>query len=89
MDEDKMKDLSLDISYDEDVDILYVSFGKPKAAISMELKSGAFVRLDPFTDEIVGVTILDFKERYMKSNPADISDCAKSVVPLILKDFNA
>ena len=48
--------------YDAEVDILYISFGKSKKAICHELENG-----EPFTDEIVGITILDMEERYHKS----------------------
>ena len=50
--------------YDEDVDILYISFDKPKIAITIEGNDGELIRIDPYTKEIVGVTIIDFKQRY-------------------------
>ena len=48
---------SLEVSYDETVDVLYLSFGTPRPGIAVEVHDGVFVRVDPFTDEVVGVTI--------------------------------
>jgi uncharacterized protein YuzE len=56
------------ITYDDIADVLYISFGQPKPGIAKEIKDGDFVRTDPCTDQIVGITIMDFKERYMKSS---------------------
>jgi len=65
MDKNKLGKAKLTLSYDEDVDVLYVSFGEPKAAISVEVNDGELIRIDPYTDDIVGVTIMDFKQRYI------------------------
>lgn len=56
---------NLDISYDDDADVLYISFGKPRSGIAIESSQGDLVRIDPYTDEIVGITLLDFKQRYL------------------------
>lgn len=63
-----LENTDLRINYDEDADVLYASFGEPKMAVSKEVEDGKFVRFDPFTDEIVGVTILDFKQCCMLPN---------------------
>ena len=49
------------IDYDDFADVLYISFGKPKEGMVCEVAVGDLVRVDPYTDEIVGITILDFK----------------------------
>ena len=72
------------IDYDKMADVLYISFGAPKAAISDEVDDGDFVRVDPFTDEIVGITLLDFKERYLIEN---IEESAQLIIPEILDKF--
>jgi uncharacterized protein YuzE len=69
--------------YDKDVDILYISFGNPKKAICHELEDGELIRLDPFTDEIVGITIMDLEERYHKSFKkieSKMNDIVKSII---------
>ena len=47
-----------DCSYDVDADVLYLSIGKPREALTWESPEGHLVRLDPETGELAGVTIL-------------------------------
>ena len=57
--------VNVQIEYDEVADVLYISFGDSRPAISSELGDGEFIRVNPFTNKIVGLTIMDFKERYV------------------------
>ena len=84
MDIKKIKNLNLQIDYDDGADVLYISFGKPRAAISKEVSVGDFVRIDPFTDEIVGVTILDSKDRYVSSDSGNLMESEEKILPQIL-----
>ena len=59
------KSVSLRVEYDKEADVLYISFGKPRAAIATEVNDGDLIRIDPYNDEVVGITILDFKAKYM------------------------
>lgn len=52
---------TLTINYDKKNDILYVSIGEPIASISEEISDGIYLRRSIETDEISGVTILDYK----------------------------
>ena len=52
----------LRFAYDKKGDVLDISLGKPKDAISREIKDDFFVRLDPKTDKIVGFSILNFEK---------------------------
>jgi len=72
------------IEYDTESDVLYISCGKPRPGIALEVKAGDLVRIDPYTDEVVGITILNFRERYMPSASSNIEKYAKSVYPKIL-----
>ena len=56
---------TLKISYDDLADVLYISFDDSRSGIAVEINDGDLVRVDPYTDKIVGITFLDFKERYM------------------------
>lgn len=76
------------ISYDSKSDVLYISCGKPRPGIAVEVKTGDLVRIDPYTDEIVGITIIDFREKYMPFASDNIEKCANSVYPEILKALN-
>ena len=51
----------VDWEYDEEADVLYISFGKPKKALTMDLGSGILARYDKDTHEMVGFTITGLK----------------------------
>jgi len=57
----------LRFAYDKEGDILDISIGKPKKAISEEVKEDIFIRRDSETQEIVGFMILNFEKRFGKS----------------------
>lgn len=40
------KDVPLDWEYDDEADTLYLSFGKPKAALGLDIGEGVVVRYD-------------------------------------------
>lgn len=60
----EMKGIALD--YDSENDVLYLYFEKVQEAVSREIADGVFVRLDPNTDQVVGVTILDLRKRSLE-----------------------
>jgi uncharacterized protein YuzE len=52
----------IDLNYDEEADVLYISFGKPREAKdSLEVEDGVIYRIAD--NEVVGITITDFKTR--------------------------
>jgi len=50
--------------FDEEGDVLDITFGKPRKAVAKELRNDIAVRVDPKTGEIVGIVILNFLERF-------------------------
>jgi uncharacterized protein YuzE len=56
---------NLDWDYDEDADVLYISIGKPKKAIGIDIGEGAVVRYVEETGEVVGLTFIGVKERLL------------------------
>lgn len=52
----------LRFAYDKEGDILDISVGTPREAISNEIADDFFVRIDPRTNEIVGFSILNFEK---------------------------
>jgi uncharacterized protein YuzE len=55
----------IDLNYDEEADVLYISFGKPRQAQdSVEVEDGIIYRIAD--NEIVGITITNFKARTLK-----------------------
>jgi uncharacterized protein YuzE len=51
------------LDYDEEADVLYISFGEPKEAITEEI-GNIGLRIDPKTQEIVGLTIIEFLKTF-------------------------
>lgn len=57
-------DQDMCVTYDLRNDVLYLSYGKPREAISEETEDGVWVRRDPNSDEIVGCTVPDLRQRF-------------------------
>jgi uncharacterized protein YuzE len=53
--------------YDKKNDILDISVGRPKKAISKELGNDILVRVLPRTNKIVGLMVLNFERRFSKT----------------------
>ncbi|MEW6275566.1 MAG: DUF2283 domain-containing protein [Bacillota bacterium] len=53
----------LDVSYDRENDILYISFGPPRPSYCTTQEDDVFIMKDIETDEYSGITIMDFQER--------------------------
>ncbi len=51
---------NLTIEYDDASDVLYLSIGAPRLALTEEGPEGLLIRKDPTTDELVGVTVLSY-----------------------------
>lgn len=61
------------LDYDEEADVLYLSFGEPQAAITEEM-GNIGVRVDPQTNEIVGLTIIEFLKTFkVKHQPIQVA----------------
>lgn len=52
------------MSYDREADTVYISFGKPRKAVSEEIDPYVVVRRDPKTNKTVGVTITNFSKYF-------------------------
>jgi uncharacterized protein YuzE len=69
-----MDEKQLKISYDPKADVLYCSIGEPVEAIGMETgEDDVIVRLNPETDEVVGVTVLNFANRFQSKETGPVS----------------
>lgn len=51
------------VGYDREADVLYLSVGSPRPAISRELGDDVLLRLDAETGQVVGLTILNLSTR--------------------------
>ena len=54
----------LTVDYDAEMDVLYVSKGTPQPGVAIEIEEGIVLRLDPDTQEVLGLTILDFRAEF-------------------------
>lgn len=54
---------NLNWDYDEDADVLYISFGEPVRAVGLDVGEGVIVRYQEETAEVVGLTIIGVKQR--------------------------
>jgi len=54
----------LALHFDEEGDVLDISIGRPRKAITKELEHDLAVRIDPRTKEVIGFTILNFTKRF-------------------------
>ena len=53
------------ISYDKDADVLYITLGD-REGVAEEVENGVFLRyVDKYNLELIGITIMNFKERYI------------------------
>ena len=52
------------ISYDKEADVVYLSFGAPVEAVSEEVEEGVFARYDPDSEELVGLTVVNFSKKF-------------------------
>ena len=52
------------IFYDRESDVLYLSIGEPRRAISREVGDDVLLRIDPETKNVVGLTIMNLASRF-------------------------
>jgi uncharacterized protein YuzE len=57
------KKARLDWEYDGEADALYISFGKPRAAVRVDVGEGVVARYDEEAKEVVGLTIIGIGRR--------------------------
>ena len=57
------KETELKWDYDGEADVLYISFGKPREAVGIDIGDGVIVRYDEAKGEVVGITILGLRDR--------------------------
>jgi len=51
--------------YDEEADVMYIAFGKPKPCRTEELESGVVIRYT-LDGGLNGITIINYNERVLK-----------------------
>ncbi len=74
----------MQVNYDNFSDVLYISFGKPRPAISVQSDEGYLARYEPFTEKLVGITIVDFREKFFKNKRLNIKGFISHKLPDII-----
>ena len=57
------KEHMMQLAYDREADVLYLSVGDPRPAVSREIGDDVLLRVDPDSGEVVGLTILNLSTR--------------------------
>ncbi|MBI1870964.1 MAG: DUF2283 domain-containing protein [Chlamydiae bacterium] len=57
---------NLNWDYDEEADVLYISIGRPRPAVGVDIGEGVIVRYDEKKKEVVGLTIIGFRVRTLQ-----------------------
>jgi len=57
----------LDWEYDEEADVLYISVGSPRPAVTLDLGEGILARYDEESRKVVGISVLGFRSRLLES----------------------
>ncbi len=52
--------------FDREADILYVTLGEKRKAISKEAGDDILIRIDPESNKVIGLTILNLTTRFKK-----------------------
>ncbi|MHB8629683.1 MAG: DUF2283 domain-containing protein [Aggregatilineales bacterium] len=73
------KERMMQLAYDREADVLYLSIGEPRPAISREIGDDVLLRVDPKTAEVVGLTILNLSTRNMTEMLPVIVDLHETV----------
>jgi uncharacterized protein YuzE len=53
-------------TYDEEADVLYLSLGKPRPAVGVDIGDGVILRYDEVAHEVVGVTLVGVRARLLQ-----------------------
>ena len=63
----KIKEKSKDLnwSYDAEADVLYVTLGRPREAIGVDVGDGTILRYDDKSHEVVGITFVGLQSRLL------------------------
>lgn len=55
--------------YDRTADVFYLTLGDPQPAISRELDNDILLRVHPESEQVIGLTILNFTQQCSQSLP--------------------
>lgn len=59
-----MRRKKLRYHYDREADVMFFYFDRPRKAKTIELNNDFLLRLDPATEEVVGLTVMSFSRHF-------------------------
>ena len=77
----------LRLNYDEEAYVLYASIDKPQPAVSVEIERDVLLRYIPPSNEIVGITMIYFREHFPCPPQKNMYEHAASVVIDLLTKY--
>ncbi len=82
---------TLKFSYYPPSDALNIHFGEPRPCISKEIADEIYLRLDSETREVVGLTILHFRQRFTgaKNKPLSFDIPVLAHIQLLMREAQA
>ncbi|MBU4485583.1 MAG: DUF2283 domain-containing protein [Candidatus Delongbacteria bacterium] len=60
--------------FDAEADVLYISSGDPKFAVSLDIGEGTVLRFDPETNDVLGITILNVSKRALRELKTHVAE---------------
>lgn len=60
------KPAAINWDYDEEADVLYLSFGEPQPAPGIDIGEGIILRYDEARKELIGLTLIGLRARLLK-----------------------
>lgn len=57
---------NLQLDYDEEGDVLYVSIGDPRPALGVDIGEGLVLRYDQDRNELAGITVVGLRARLLR-----------------------
>jgi len=66
--EERLRKSEFKVGYDSEHDMLLVTIGAPQEALTEQVSKRLYVRVDPETDKIVGMTITSFRGGFLREH---------------------
>jgi len=66
--EDRLRNSEIKVAYDNEHDMLFITLGPPREGVMVEVAKRLHLRVDPETDQIIGMTITAFKKGFLREH---------------------
>jgi uncharacterized protein YuzE len=77
----------LNMDYDTESDVLYVSLGPPQASLSYEIAKDIWLDCLPPHRAVIGMTIINFLRHYPIEDRAEVFSAGRTVVKTLLQRY--